>query len=157
MEQGWLVNYKHEGSDNDTVWVWFLISVWKLQLVWRADFTKLGEVAPLPRCLPCTFAVPGAGMAATLRACSGPPQSIAIHYRVAVMVSSPPIHTGLHCSRSGDTCQCLCEGGSDASPALDVPCELLVSYMHCSSHWWTWSCSQRLLYCLFDPSPGFLG
>lgn len=76
MKKGWVVNYKHEGSGNYTVWLCFLMSVWKLQLVWRADLAELGEVPPVPRCLPCTFAIPGAGAAETSRACSVPPQSI---------------------------------------------------------------------------------
>lgn len=68
------------------------MSVWKLQLVWRADLPELGEVAPVPRCLPCPFAVPGAGMAKTMWACSVPPQLISICYRIAAMVYSPPLH-----------------------------------------------------------------
>lgn len=89
MKRGWLVNYRHEGSSNYTVWFWFLLSVWKLQLVRRADLAERGEVAPVTRCLPCTFAVPGAGMAETMQACSVPPRSMSLCHRMAAVVSSP--------------------------------------------------------------------
>lgn len=135
----------------------FLIFFWTHQLFWRADLTELVEVAPVPWCLPCTFAIPGAGTAEMMSACAVPSQSIQICNHMAAVVSSPPVHTGLHCCRNGDTCQCLCQRSSGASPALEIPCELPVSYVQPCSFWWSWSfCSRTLLYCPFDPSPGFL-
>lgn len=89
MKRGWLVNYRHEGSSNYTVWFCFLLSVWKLQLVWRADLAELGEVAPVTRCL-CLVHLPSLGQAWPKRC-----KPVLCHHgrccchRMAAVVSSP--------------------------------------------------------------------